>query len=43
MTSQELCNHNSVKRSVVICTKFPDEDEPLVHVICEDCFEEWVE
>ncbi len=33
--SPELCNHLNVDRKVI-----PDVG---VHVICKDCFEEWVE
>ncbi len=33
--SPELCNHVNVTKHVI-----PDVG---IHVICEDCFEEWVE
>ncbi len=39
----DKCNHVNVKRSTILCTVFPGEDEPLVHCIYKDCFEEWVE
>ncbi len=33
--SPEFCTHQNVVRNVV--------DKVGIHVICEDCFEEWVE
>ncbi len=33
--SPEICNHVNVQRHVI--------DGVGIHVICDDCFEEWVE
>lgn len=42
MTKSEICNHVNVKR-IDLRDFIITDDGPLWHVICQDCFEEWVE